>query len=177
VAGFRTRISGYQFYSFNGSIFVSGSLPLQSKGVEVDAVLRPLPGLSLNAGLMYDAVKRRDVFQRMNRAPKWSGSFTANYDHEVGESFVLNGSATFSFRSKIYIGTPLIIPVSPNTQRLDLRLAGGPSDKRWEAGVLVRNVFDVLSTDYGLANAAAPGTASVMPDLPRTVALQMSVKF
>jgi len=177
AAAFRTRISGYQFYSFNGSIFVSGSLPLQSKGIEFDALLRPLSGLSVNAGLMYDAVKRRDIFQRMNRAPKWSGSLTATYDHKVGNDFVVNGSATFSFRSKIYTGTPLIIPVSRNTQRVDLRLGGGPSDRRWDVGILVRNLFDVLSTDYGLANAATPGAASVMPDLPRTVALQMSIKF
>ncbi|WP_068876026.1 MULTISPECIES: TonB-dependent receptor [unclassified Phenylobacterium] len=121
-------------------------------------------------------------------APKWTGALEANYERPVGGGLVFGASANLRYSSS-YLGNPFGNPASKQDSyaTLDAAIRLKTRDNRWEVALLAKNltdeyvvynVSDAPSSGSGTGTAAGIRSDSVAtPNLPRTVALQLTWKY
>ncbi|MBB4612276.1 TonB-dependent receptor [Novosphingobium taihuense] len=138
------------------------------KGVEIELLAKPIPGLTLGVnGAFTDAKIRRGTLNafpdalgtinmgslqtpsavsvagnRLTRAPRWQGNVMAGYELPVSYGKV-SASATLRFQSATFFqetNQALDQFKGEAWQELDLRVATGGD--RWELSAFVNNVFD-----------------------------------
>lgn len=121
-------------------------------------------------------------------APKWSGAIEANYERAVGNGLVFGASANLRYSSS-YLGNPFGNPASKQDSyaTLDAAIRLKTEDSRWEVALLgknltdeyvVYNVGDAPSSGSGTGTAAGVRSDAVAtPNLPRTIALQLTWKY
>jgi outer membrane receptor protein involved in Fe transport len=121
-------------------------------------------------------------------APTWTGALEANYQHAVGANLVLGVSANLKYASSYFanpFGNPLAKQDSYATLDAAVRLR--TKDQRWELALIGKNLTDEYVTNFtgdapsSGANTGLPtGVRSDLvaaPNLPRTVALQLTWKY
>jgi iron complex outermembrane receptor protein len=201
VALFDTIVDGFQF----SHAALVGTPPIvqtiidnsdvRSRGVEVNGSLRVTQDIRLSGGIVYaDAIATKNtpappatpvqvVGLIQPRAPKWSGTFDADYRHPLTDKLTFDGLASVEFSSKTYlqpnIGTTLDAPVRNAYAKLDLRLAV-QSSQGWEIAVLGKNLSNAREP---LFVTPVPGTggggnsSAYYGNLmrPRTVVLQLTL--
>ena len=109
VAGFHEEFTNFQVLEFTGAQFTTFNVPsAKSTGVEIETVIRPTDGFTINGGLTYtDARYPSDCAgtqtdsanvvslcgNSLTNAPKWVGIMGATYDRDLGDSlkFFING--------------------------------------------------------------------------------------
>jgi hypothetical protein len=60
--------------------------------------------------------------------------------------------------------------------KYDLRLGIGPGDEAWEIALLGKNLADKITGSFRNNIPTSPGTIYALPDPPRTIALQASIR-
>ncbi|HKP79585.1 MAG TPA: TonB-dependent receptor [Phenylobacterium sp.] len=121
-------------------------------------------------------------------APKWTGALEANYEHPVGAGLVFGASANLRYSSS-YIANPF---GNPNTKQdsyatLDAAIRLKTADNRWEVALLGKNLTDeYVAYNFSDAPSSGSGTGTAAgvrsdlvasPNLPRTVAVQLTFKY
>lgn len=111
-------------------------------------------------------------------APKYSAELGAQYTHPIFNDLELQYRADATFRAK---GESAIDPsvVQPAYQLLDLSMtlrSTGPGT-RWNAGVLVQNVFDKERYFYEFEAPAQSGTRIGFPAPPRRIVFRLGWDF
>jgi len=121
-------------------------------------------------------------------APKWTGALEANYEHDVGAGLVFGASANLKYSSS-YTANPFNNPAAKEDSyvTLDAALRLKTADGRWEAALLAKNLTDeyvVLYAGDAPSSGSGAGTAAgvradavAAPNLPRTIALQLTWKY
>ena len=124
------------------------------KGAELQLILRPFDGLTLNGGLTYVhsrignftnidpfGVSRNFSGESYPNTPKWQGSLAADYEFSLSGN--LNGflGSNVTMRSKTNggLGENAILDIDGYTL-VDLRAGISSSDDRWKFSVWGRNV-------------------------------------
>ena len=121
-------------------------------------------------------------------APKWTGSLEADYEHSLagGLMFGLTGNAHVS---SSYHLTQFGYPADsqPSYATFDASVRLGDEKKRWEMALIGKNLtnqfiltsgLDVPSTGSGTGTAAGVHSdIAGTPQLPRTIALQFTMRF
>ncbi len=176
---------------FNGVGAEGNGGSARSDGVEAQASITPLAGLSFSANLAYtDAVLTQDApgasafsGQRLPNVPKISANLSGDYDFTLTPS--IDGFAGFSFRhvgdrpSGFVTGAPagFVRPVMPSYDTVDLR--AGVKHGDWTLEVFAKNASDtrgiVNLTSLSISGAANPYAAGIIQ--PRTFGVSLSSRF
>lgn len=184
LAAFWTEDNDYQANFVNNAVtpvvaYITNVGKLRSRGVEVDARLNPIDGLTLTAAGTYNDARyvtyRAAPAQYLNSylglidlsgrtasgAPKWALTGTAEYVHHAGGTDVYVGGDA-SYRSAFYAAVNLD-PYSrvPGYGLAGLHAGVRQPDGHWDVSVWVRNLTDTdfyntkaVNNTYGLVFAA-----------------------
>jgi iron complex outermembrane receptor protein len=127
LAMFKQSIRDFQSNIFTGGGFFLGNAEKQSTwGVEFEGTIKPVRGLSLGVAVTYLSPKY-DLFTnsafgvatgvRPADIPEWSGTFSAQYDHEFGngDHLILRGDFHFESEVQVVEGLPAFIGRDPVT--------------------------------------------------------------
>lgn len=140
-------------------------------GAEVQLVLRPVPGLTINGGLTYvhsriDNFTNIDPFgvtrnfegEAFPNTPKWQGSLAVDYQFPLSGDMngFLGSNVTTRSKANGGLGENAILAIDAYTL-VDLRAGVGSPDDRWKLTVWGRNVFDKYywTNAYKIADVSA----------------------
>ncbi|HWW59407.1 MAG TPA: TonB-dependent receptor [Sphingopyxis sp.] len=208
VTGFYETFTDFQAQTYSAiltSFQLTNAGKLITQGAEVEAILRPLDGLSLSGNLAYTdtevrglivscypgqtaaqgcASGRQDVTgEALTNAPKWAWSLNANYGADIGNSLRGSANLSFTYRSKT-----LFSYRDPNTEQrgyglLNGRLSLAAQDGRYELSVFGKNLTNQHFASFigtGLLDTSATGagyTQLLTPDAFRTFGVEGTVRF
>ncbi len=163
MAVFKQSIRDFQSNIFIGSGFFLGNAEKQSTwGVEFEGTIRPAKGLTLGVAVTYLNPKY-DLFTnsafgvatgvRPADIPEWSGTFSAQYDHELanGDRVILRGD--FHFESEVQVVEGLPAFILRNNRLTDNVLPGGYQAGLDAAKPFTRQVEELsASITYAMQN-------------------------
>lgn len=178
---------------------VTNAAKSRASGVEFSGALRPDRHLTLHVDAAYldshyvsypnapctplesvgvaNCLKDRSGGRRAY-APKWSGSVGADYSTPLSDSAAFRLGATAYFTSDYYQQPAISDLVKQDGyMKVDLRAAISTDNGRYEFAVIGKNITDKLTADYRNYAPAAVGTAYAVADRPRSVAVQVNVKW
>jgi outer membrane receptor protein involved in Fe transport len=118
----------------------------------------------------------------LNMAPKWVGNLGGTYEWDVNDNYRAAFTAGVKYSSS-YLPSSELNPAGRQKAYalLDLALRFGPTDGRWELGVLCRDcndtVYSVYATDSGTGSSPPgfPANVAAQAARPREVMLQLTV--
>ena len=186
LAAFHNRVDNFQaqFFLPTASAFVFGNAPeLKTKGVSLSLLGRPVQGLTLNAGVLYNDAKYGDGYlvacaqgqtaaqgclspspgvrvddaggNRLVGAPRWKITAFSEYAAPIGgvEAFV---QADMAYTSKINFEASY----SPLATNKAAAIFGGrigvrTDDQRFGISVFARNIFDTYRASVRFATPTA----------------------
>ena len=195
IAGFNTKVNDFQT-SYTTPIgnpavvqTVVGNSDVRSRGVEANASLEPLPGLTIGGNVVYADSKFTDDFpatgavglkgDRLTRAPKWSGNATIDYAGEVSDGYELFGGARLDFASRTLYQFTRPQPLAPfgeSRGTVDARVGVRSTTQGWEVALLGTNVFDRRYVEFATSITAGGGAYYGSFNRPRVIALQLTYK-
>ena len=207
IAGFFTKYKDLQLSQFNGVSFDFGNAAeAESKGVELEALVSPVDGVTFSGALAYlDAeytsfpngpciapdhtipgcvadISGADLVH----APTWSGNLALDVERPLVNSIVWRANLSVGFRSDEFVHPTLFDDAVQDAHaKVDLRFALGDNENHWEVAVIGRNIFDketishAFETPFSAPPGATPDHTSVtkLVDEPRTVAVQGTLRF
>lgn len=144
-------------------VVIGNAATAEIRGVEIEALLRPVPGLDINASYSWlDA--EFDSFasgatadhsgNTLQRAPKHKWNLGSQYEWTVGDLGTLMVRIDWTRQSKIYFeasNTPL--EVQDRYDVIDARLALRAHDDAWEVALWGKNLDDELIKTHIVAFA------------------------
>ena len=163
VVGFHDTVKDFQAQVLDTKVFPSAFVfanasKLQSDGVQFNFMARPLAGLSLDGGFLYNHAVYGDFLaactpdfcngavnvkgQQLANAPRWSANLNGEYDHELTAGYDGYLSANVSFR-----GATSSDPPDPKEQIASYAIVNGrlgvrTQDGRYGVAIFARNLFD-----------------------------------
>jgi iron complex outermembrane receptor protein len=173
---------------------------VRSRGVELDARLSPVRGLSLYGSLLYDDAKILSypnapcpveyrglatvcdlAGRRLPGASKWSISAGGEYSVPLDAWGFADTSAyvgvDYSYRSSFYdSNNDSIYSIIPSYDIVNARL-GVRVGKRWDASIWARNLFDKDYYEYFQPGAFNSGILQTRPGEPRTWGFTLRAQF
>ncbi|MDG9926522.1 MULTISPECIES: TonB-dependent receptor [unclassified Pseudomonas] len=164
------------------------------RGIELDGLLRASERVDLRLGVAWSDARYRDFpnapcspsvaqwscdlkGERLFNAPEWSATAGVDYRHPLEQGLELFGALDYSFRSGYY-GTLEGGEGSyqPSYALTNLRLGLRRADRRWEAELWARNLFD---EDYITAVYAQLGAGDygVLTGDPRSLGVTLRTRW
>ncbi len=124
---------------------------LRSRGFETTFAWRAAEGLTLNGGVTYADAEFTD-FQynattnykgtSLTNAPKWQGSFSADYDREIG-AYRLKANLDYAYRTKTWSAIGEVANTElPGYGIANGRISVSPENSTVEVGIYGRNLLD-----------------------------------
>ena len=182
-----------QFYSFV-NIIILGQAPTlvnipksDAAGVDLDLIMRPLPGLTARAGISYVDSEIGDYLgaplagppvelkgKSFNFAPKWSGAFDVEYRFPVGakaEMFV-GGNALYNSKTYSDLANSADALI-PGYTIVDARV-GVASETGWSGSLWVRNLANKY---YWTTVGVDADSLFKFAGIPRTYGVSVSYQF
>lgn len=186
-----------------GPQFIIGNVPeVKTKGIELDVFGRPLPGLSINGGAIFNPAKYGNFVAQDIRGdnvdvtgnqlaftPKWKFNLSAEYVHAVTDTLDAVMQSDIVYKSKV----DFLAPVDPLTTLdhqvlLGARLGVRSHDGRYGISVWGRNLLDKrypanlqvgpLANFQGGLGGGIPSVAHVLTtDSFRTFGVSLDGKF
>jgi len=176
---------------------VQNAAKSRSQGVELGISFRASPMLTLSTDLAYldskytsypdgpctvlgnyqSSTCRQDLSgKRRPYAPAWSGNVAANFSIPLSGSYTLHFDPVIYFSSKFFesaTADPLL--TQKGYVKVDAHLGVGPSDGQWQVSVVAKNIFNKATAGFRqqVTNSSA---IYALPDRPRAIALQLSIK-
>jgi outer membrane receptor protein involved in Fe transport len=163
LAVFKQSIRDFQSNIFVGTGFFLGNAEKQSTwGVEFEGTIRPAKGLTLGVAVTYLNPKY-DLFTnsafgvatgvRPADVPEWSGTFSAQYDHELGSGDHLILRGDFHFESEVQVVEGLPEFILRNNRITQNVLSGGYQNGLNAAAPFTRQVDEFnASITYAMQN-------------------------
>ena len=204
MAAFWTEFDDFQVDQFRDlgggkiAIVIGNAAKVRTRGMELEASLRPIQGLTLNAGLgVLDATflefpgggaQGADVSgNRIPGASRYQATLSADYVWPVGDDLEIMLHADYSFRSGYFTGVDnlrsrtllggTVIPYGhvDDTQGVNVRATLAKADRGWEVALWSRNLFDEnVVVGYG---SDFFGTQTREWSPPRTWGVEVSATF
>lgn len=144
-------------------VVIGNAATAEIRGVEVEALYRPLPGVDINASYSWldaeytdfaDGATADHSGNTLQRAPKHKFNLGAQYEWSVGDLGTLMARVDWTRQSKIYFeasNTPL--EVQERYDVVDARLALRAHDDSWELALWGKNLDDELIKTHIVAFA------------------------
>jgi outer membrane receptor protein involved in Fe transport len=197
VTAFYEQIHDYQLNAFNGFNFITRNVPeVISDGVEVEASVRPMEGLSLNVGYTYnDAHYDSEVRFNPLTAPLGAADPNAVFSGEVlsfAPTNVVTGGATYelplgaNYHAMFYIDgrwndgyRTQTLNREPNGRTdngafavFNARIGVGPRNDNWSVEFWARNLTDEFYY-IGAFSPPLQNSYVIYPSEPRTVGFEL----
>ncbi len=188
LAVFNTKVKDYQIAFFQGTNFVVRADQVRSRGAEAEIFLNLTEGLSASANVTYaDAKKTVPIANSIDGlpfAPKWSGVAKINYNTSISDSLTFAGEVMAEFRSKQHLNDVLsLVEANPDLlvadgyAKFNARLAIAHEQHGLEVAFIAKNIFDKAVVNYAFPAIFQTGGMMINTDQPRTLAVQLSVKY
>jgi iron complex outermembrane recepter protein len=111
-------------------------------------------------------------------APEYSGSLAAAYEWPVTAAVQLTLGADLYYSDDYYLQANLDPYFKQESYtKLGARLSARSVDGRWEVGLIGKNLTDEITTGFRQGLPGSPGTLIVLPDRPRSIAVQASMSW
>lgn len=177
VTLFQTDIEGFQQAIFDGTRFNITGLDLRSRGVDAEASYEPIEGLQFRGQVTYaDTGPKDKSLPDPQGAPKWSGNAAVTYTAPISADVDLVTNVNTDFRSSILLNPRPDIPRSDGYAYLNGRI-GLRSQDGWELSLIGKNLTDVLRAEYAVPHTFVASGYYVIPNRPRTIAVQFSYEM
>jgi len=109
-------------------------------------------------------------------APKFSGNVGLNFAYPMGD-LELRVDPSMYFTTEYYQQASIDpLTLQGGYAKFDLRLGVGPADHRWEVALIGKNLTDKMTGSFRNNVPTSPGTIYALPDRPRSIAIQLSIK-
>ncbi len=170
LTGFWTTFDDFQAQSFNPALaafVLDNAGKLRTRGVELEATIKPADGLSFSANAAYTDAEIRSFLgncypgqtaaqgctgtparqnlagKRINNAPKIAVSVSGNYQAPLSDDLSLYLNGTYSYRSKVNFS----LNQDPNTIQhgygiFNTSIGLGATDGQWRLSAFAKNLFD-----------------------------------
>lgn len=169
-----------------------------SKGIEAGGTLRIANNFSLTFDLAYLSSKYKNFplapctsmqsfttpnctqdlsGKRRAFAPKWSGNVGMNYDQPIGSDYHLQLSSSVFFTSSYdedVSRDPLLR--QRGYAKIDARIGFGPEGDHWNVALIGKNLNDEATASVRRPLPSSPGSYLALPDRPRSIAIQFTIK-
>lgn len=199
LTAFHTRVRNFQSTIVDSSQTVAlrgylSNIPeVTVKGIEADAVVRPLARLTLRGSLAYAHGEYSDypagpcplelqgtattacnlTGKPLVGLPRWAETLNVDYTVPVGRGGNLVFRSDTSWRSK-YFGDPSLSRFTLiDGYTLTSASIGYRSDQRWEIGLFARNLFDANYIQNLTIQAGNSGLILGTPSDPRTIGVTL----
>jgi outer membrane receptor protein involved in Fe transport len=188
---FYEEVSDFQSNNFSGFNFVTRNIPTTiSKGVEVSLLTRPLDGLTLQGGLLYNNAKYGST---VNFGPGytilsgttiegdsvWTATASATYRTELPFQhltalYYIDGRFNSPYQTSAL--NPSGVSKQGQFTVINGRIGISPPNERWSLELFARNLLDQY---YIVGSFAVPeqNNYAVYPGEPRTFGATMRVKY
>lgn len=128
---------------------------------------------SLQSGCVQDLKGKSRAF-----SPRFSGNIGVSHVSPLRDTLELRLDTNLYFSSKYFLQAN----AEPNSiqsgyGKLDVRIAVGSSDGRWEAALMGKNLTDKTTASYWSPLPSSPGSGQAIADRPRSIALQWLINF
>jgi iron complex outermembrane receptor protein len=179
VAGFSTKVDDFQLVTFTGLQFEIGNTNLRSRGAEVETYWYPVRGLRLFANGTFAKAKDLNTGAVPPLAPKLTASAGFAYSTPLSNALELKLDGSVDHRSKRYYQRdPAAAPAGEAFTTLNAGVALAATDARWELRLIGRNLANEKGLSFSFPTPILPaGNANGISEPPRTVALQLSLKY
>lgn len=187
LAVFRSDITNQQILRITGTAAqtIDNAGRTRTTGIDVSLAARPVPGLRLRADITHQHAR---FLRYLNgavsyagntqlRSPDFTGSFSGDYDFDLGNAGQLTLRGEYSYSSKLFFD-------AANTQLPGLFqdsygigntfLTYRPQRGKWEVSAWVKNIGD---TKYYRNVAVAGVTGLAAPGDPRTFGLSIQISM
>ena len=178
-------------YVCTNSLSTTCSLPAnagnaRSKGIELEASVRPVDALSLYASASYLDFNYRSINPATGItlgmvAPfsgKWQGSAGAQYDVHVGDAGTITPRIDWSVQSSYYYNS-INAPLNQIGGRglVNARVGYAPTEGSWEVAASVTNLLDKYYNVGAMENVANFGLSTYVPGRPREWQISVRKSF
>jgi len=191
VAAFFQEFENFQVLEFTGAQFQTFNVPkAETKGVEIETVVRPTDNLTINGGLtLLEAVYPDDCAgdqtslnvtalcgNTLTNAPKTVGIIGATYEGDLGNSFTffVNGSAryesdrrTSTQAQNINTGVPVPFDIQEANTKINLRAGIGGDDGGWSLEAWATNITNEVTRGVTFNTTLRSGSRSAFIQDPR----------
>ncbi len=187
---FYQKFEDFQLNTFTGISFVVVSIPeVTSRGVDLDFDVAPMDGLVFNAGVTYAQTEYGDftppfaaLFRlpnaQMSFAPRWSGSLSTTYEHNLGSSLLWRANVGAKYTSEYNTGSDLNPAKLQDALTLvNARFGIGAQDKKWMLDAWAQNLTDEEYYQVVFDATLQTGTLNAYLGAPRTYGLTLRVQF
>jgi len=199
LAAFTERVRNYQSQQFDTAVaqtaYIANVGTVRSRGVELDASLRPVRGLNLFASASYTDASYRSFRnapcpveylglqtvcdlsgRRLPGVSRYSFSVGGEYAADVGSEHQLYVNGDYSYRSSFYTtynlaADSLAKGYGLTNLRVGLREDGG----RWDVSLFARNLFDTHYISIINPSAFNTGQSTAILGDPRTYGATLKV--
>lgn len=205
LVGFYAKYTNLQetskIFLSNGAVInsVANAATSIAKGIELQTAARLSSAFSVNADLTYldshyrsfpngvctilQQAKIPNCVQNLSGkrraySPTWSGNIGLSYVTALTGDLKLRVLPSAYFTTKFFEGAtadPLLLQAG--NIKFDTTIAIGPESGRWELAVIGKNLTDKLTASYRAGISTAPGSVYASVDPPRTVAVQLTVRY
>ncbi len=199
LVGFYTKVTDFQATIVDSSQTVAlrgylSNIPaVEVKGIEADAILRPLDGLTIRASLAYTHGEYTDypagpcplevqtsataacdlTGKPLAGLPRWVETLSADYTAPLGSSGSLVFHADTAWRSSYYGDPSLSRYTLIEAYNLTNASVGYRSNRGWEVSVFARNLFDEDYIQNLTIQAGNSGLILGTPNDPRTIGVTL----
>ncbi|MFT3729030.1 MAG: TonB-dependent receptor [Terricaulis sp.] len=199
ITAFYEQIHDYQLNAYNGFNFLTRNVPeVISEGVELESSVRPMAGLQLTGGLVYNdahydstvrfsaltaglgAADPNAVFSGdpLSEAPKWVATAGISYEMPITNNmhalFYLDGRWNSEYRTMTLARSP--ITDNSSYAIFNGRIALGPDTDHWSVELWVRNLTDQFYY-IGAFQPPLQNDYVVYPSEPRTYGVTLKARF
>ncbi|NIB40495.1 TonB-dependent receptor [Pseudomaricurvus alkylphenolicus] len=130
-------------------------------------------------GTCDDNVAQTNDLSGENRpfSPEWSGTLSVNYEMPLGEG-LLSIEPSVDFSSG-YDTLATLEPISyqPGYEKLNLRIGYESAAGDWTIALIGKNLNDEVTSDFRQLLPTSPGSGSLVPNPPKTIAIQFGMNF
>jgi outer membrane receptor protein involved in Fe transport len=196
VTAFYEQIHDYQLNAFNGFNFLTKNVPeVISEGVELESSIRPMAGLQLSGGLVYNDAHYDStvVFNTLDPvpntitsgevladAPKWVATAGISYEVPFAGNmhalFYLDGRWNSEYRTQTLQREPNGATDNSAYAVFNGRVALGPDTDHWSVELWVRNLTD----QFYYVGAFSPPLQNdyvIFPSEPRTYGVTLKARW
>ena len=191
VAAFLEKFENFQVLEFTGAQFSTFNVPkAETKGVEIETVIRPTDNLTVNGGLtLLEAAYPDDCAgtqtvanvtalcgNTLTNAPKTVGIIGATYEGDLGNNFTffLNGSAryesdrrTSTQAQNIVTGVDVPFDIQEANTKINLRAGIGGDDGGWSLEAWATNITNEITRGVTFNTTLRSGSRSAFIQDPR----------
>ena len=201
VAAFLEEFTNFQVLEFTGAQFRTFNVPkAETKGVEIETVMRPTRNITLNGGLtLLDAEYPDDCAgtqtfanvtalcgNPLTNAPKTVGILGGTYDGDLGGNytFFLNGQLRYESDRRTSMqavspttGVPLPFDIQDATTKINLRAGIGNDEGDWSLEVWGTNITNEITRGVTFGTTLRSGSRSAFVQDPRFYGVTVRKNF